>query len=294
MASIRNSLIALAAAGSIAGLAHAAPAVYTLTTVADGKIGSHAFSQARVTLQLTGDTSTVAAVHSSAGNGGQILTNHAGLATVTILDSGVEWTANFLPGEIYVRVDTGASVAGFGSRISPTYPVALGCINDAYPSASSYQKDCTQGQWFQTGIYGWEGTLGAIMDPVLMAGSTDSGSNADPYFNGEVYSPAMLTLPASLSKDTVLTGIAHFCAGTYTIADANSGVDTSWGDLFICAPSPRRGGIRTTLGDFELYDLVGGSTANLPINQLESLPAWRLANVGALHVEILPARRQGD
>jgi len=36
---------------------------------------------------------------------------------------------------------------GFGSAISPTYPIALGCDDYAFPSDNAYVKDCTQGDW---------------------------------------------------------------------------------------------------------------------------------------------------
>jgi hypothetical protein len=200
--------------------------------------------------------------------------NH-GYATVSIDDAGTVINAVFAPGEVYVRYDTGSGVAGFGSPISPTYPVALNCANGAYPSDSTYTVDCVQGAaWDYLSIddssqifHG--GTLAQLNYPV--------GS-----------SPGVLALPQSLSQNTLLTGSTHACAGTYSIVGT---IPFPYfpGDLFLCGgPAPR--GLHTNRGDFFLQDQTGGSldlgNATIVGDESGSDPGWDLADSGFLHVEV--------
>lgn len=64
------------------------------------------------------------------------------LLEITDLTYGVSCPdALFAP----VRYDT-RGVAGFGSRISPTYPVARACANGAYPSVAPTPWSAVRGR----------------------------------------------------------------------------------------------------------------------------------------------------
>lgn len=250
--------------------------VYTLQTVADGSLGGHVFNQALVTFQMTGNPYGVTSQASPVDATKPLYENRTGYATVTVDDGGRIIKAKFAPGEVYVRYDTGAGVAGFGSRISPTYPVALNCSDSAYPSDSTYTADCLQGDAFSyltynSGNYPFRsGILNQLSDPV------------DP-------SPGVAALAQSLSQNTILAGTAHTCAGVYTFDFANT---TTYfpGDLGVCAaPAPH--GLQTSKGALFLQDLEGGtlSLGNAPIVGQESGTdgGWDLANSGFLHVELI-------
>jgi hypothetical protein len=247
----------------------AAQVVYTLRSVADGSLGNHVFSQASVTIQMTADTASVQSTPSLVDPTRPIYTNHAGKATITIDDGGHVIRATFEPGQIYVRYDTGAGVAGFGSAaISPTYPIALDCSNSAYPSDSKYTADCLQGD-------PWNYNYGDLVyESGILA---QLNSPWDP-------SDGVSALPQSLSASTLLTGEAHTCAGVYTIAPG------AWwgGDLWVCggrAPS----GLHTSHGDLFLQDRVGGSN-----DSSLDRGGWDLANTGFLNVEVEPARADAE
>jgi len=248
--------------------------VYTLQTVADGSIGGHAFNQALVTFQMIGDPGSVTTQPSPVDASRPLYENRSGYATVTVDDGGQVISAQFAPKEVYVRYDTGAGIAGFGSQISPTYPIALNCSNNAYPSASSYTVDCVQGgAWDYLSIddsseifHG--GTLAQLNFPV----APSAGAQA---------------LPQSLSQNTLLTGTAHTCAGVYTVV---SGIPFAYfpGNLGVCGgPAPR--GLHTSKGQLFLQDLEGGTLTlgNLaPGGEAGSEGGWDLANSGSLHVEV--------
>jgi len=256
---------------------HGSPVLYTLQTVADGSIGGHTFYQATVTLRMTSDTGSVRSLPSPADPTRPLYENRAGNATVTIDDNGNIITAAFAPGEVYVRYDTGAGVAGFGSPISPTYPVALNCSDSAYPSDTNYTADCQQGDvvnFLNTGDGFFVFRVGALAQ-LNYPGSP---------------SPGVAALPQSLSQNTLLTGNAHTCAGVYTIGSSNLDPTGYFpGDLGVCAaPAPR--GLHTSKGALFLQDLDGGT------NSLNGLGApndsgtdggWDLASSGFLHVEVL-------
>jgi hypothetical protein len=249
--------------------------VYTLQTVADGSIGSHVFYQALVTFRMIGNPKSVTTQPSPIDATKPLYENH-GYATVTVDDGGTVITAKFEPGEVYVRYDTGAGVAGFGSQISPTYPVALNCANGAYPSDKLYTVDCLQGAaWDYLNIndsfeifHG--GTLAQLSDP------------QDP-------SAGVTGLPESLSQNTLLTGSTHTCAGVYSIGPSPQFPYYFPGDLLVCG-GPARRGLHTSKGDLFLQDQVGGSlslgNAAIVGNESGSDPGWDLANSGFLHVEV--------
>ncbi len=239
---------ALLAAIGLAGSASAHPVIYTLRTVADGKLGNLPFSEALVTIQMKADTSTVETQPSS--NGGFLYTNRVGTVTVSVHAGGRTRVATFLPGEVYVSYDTGIGIAGFASAISPSYPIMLDCSGYTYPSISSYTQDCLYGDRY-------EGTIGALQIP------------------GAGWSAETLALPKSLTQDTLLTGTAHTCATIYT--------HDSYGDLLVCsAPAPR--GLRTDHGGLFLQDQIGGSSASVgPF----AWNYWDIANKGSLKVELV-------
>jgi hypothetical protein len=242
---------ALAGASVVSVAANADPVVYTLRTVADGQLGSRTFYEALVTIRMISDTGSVQS--QSAPNGQHIYTNRNGTATVTVDDGYRTTFATFAPGEVYVRYDTYTGVVGFGSPISPTYPISLGCTNYG---DSNYTQDCAQGDWgpqgnlFQNGQY--NGTADAQADIAFYSG--DSVFSSD----------AALNLPADLTQTTLLTGRAHSCATNYALVGGN--------ELGAC-PSAAPRGLHTDKGGFYLQDQYGIFFANL-------------ANTGALQVEV--------
>jgi hypothetical protein len=245
----------------LTGRANAAPVVYRLSTVADGSLGSVSFTEALVTIELTSRTETMVSSPSPSGSG--TLYTNTGEATVSVNVSGKAMVARFAPGEIYVRYDTGTGVAGFGSPISPTYPVSLDCSNWAYPSDSAYTQDCTQGDWWGNPGY-FNGTLS--------------------FFYGTT------SLPQSLSQSALLTGIAHTCATAYSVGEP-VGVGIEWGDLLICPAALR--GLQTTRGALYLQDNIGGSN---PTDGSQGYypGSWNNANSGSLLVEVLEEREANE
>ena len=258
------------APGALAS-AHGPGVVYTLQTVADGSIGGHVFTQALVTFQMISETKSVTTQPSPVAPADEtkaLYENRAGYATVTVDDGGKIITAEFAPGEVYVRYDTGSGIAGFGSKINSTYPIALNCSSSAYPSDSSYTQDCLQGE-------AWNYLTFDYPDDVFHSGIlAQLSSPYDP-------SPGVQALPQSLSQNTLLTGSAHTCAGAYTVVPGNANFATRIpGDLAVCGgPAPR--GLHTSKGELFLQDTVGGS------NFWGNEGGWVLGNTGWLHVEVL-------
>lgn len=249
-----GSALALGAIG-----AQAAPVIYTLQTVGDGELGSHPFVEAQITIVLESDTSEVEATPSAAGSG-TLFVNKSGHARVTIVQNGKPIIAKFERGEIYVFYDTGKGIAGFGSAISPTYPVALDCSNSDTGTGST--ADCQVGN---AANYERNGTLSGL----FLSYAAD-------------FTPELLALPRTLTQSTLLTGSAHMCALTYTIGNS---ADTfgDQGNLGICS-GPAPSGLRTDHGGFYLQDMVGGSTASVgPFGW----GGWDTSNDGYLSVSVL-------
>jgi hypothetical protein len=244
----------------LAASIQARPVVYTLRTVADGKLGSYSFDQALVTFRLRSDTEHV---HWRAGPlGGKIYKNEVGEATVSITVNGVTTTARFKNGEVFVRYDTGNGIAGFGSRIAPTYPVALGCDNVPYPSAAAYMTDCLQGDWGPLGGDSYPSVNASLSNTI---NGTLNGMAEAAYYN----TPGDLNfnLPQDLSHNTLLTAVAHSCATTYT--------EDSSGSLNVCSGAASRG-LETNLGDLYLQDMYG----------LNGFAGTQYSNSGSLQVEV--------
>jgi hypothetical protein len=226
----------------------AAPVVYTLQTVGDGKLGSHPpFAEALITIVQVSDTSQVVATPSGSGT---LFVNKGGYAHVTIVQNGKSVVAKFDPGVIYVFYDTGKGIAGFGSAISPTYPVALDC-NNTINNAASYTVDCQDGNPVNFSVstgngYGdRDGTLSA-----LFLGTTE-------------FTLQTRALPKTLAQSTLLTGHAHMCAVPYMIGNSENTLEDS-GNLGICGgPAPMGQTLGTDHGGFSLQDMVGGSTVSV-------------------------------
>jgi hypothetical protein len=264
------AIIVVALTVTLAAGADASPVIYTLRTVADGKLGNHTFYEALVTIRMKSDTQAVRQQVGS--NGGVLYTNFTGTATVSITENGVTTVATFAPGEVYVRYDAGAAIAGFGSAISPTYPIAIGCDDYAFPSDSGYVKDCTQGDW---------GPLDPKNPYVDTNGTLSFAALA---LNWPAYQPLVsaetLALPANLSQSTLITGRTHTCATTYKVGTLQDFIPS--GSLLDCKGEASRG-LRTDHGGFYLRDKIGGSS-NV------GWGGWLVSNSGALQVEVLHHR----
>jgi hypothetical protein len=246
----------------------AAPVVYTLQTVGDGKLGPYPFAEALIKIVQVSDTSQVVATPSGSGT---LFVNKAGYARVTIVQNGKSVVAKFEPGQIYVFYDTGKGIAGFGSAISPTYPVALDCNNTTF-NGTPYTADCLVGNAVNvsgsnSGLhYGdRDGTLSA-----LFLGSAE-------------FTPQTLALPKTLSQSTLLTGHAHMCGVTYTVGNLENTFE-DLGDLGICSgPAPMGHTLMTDHGGFSLQDIVGGSNPGVgPFGW----GGWDTSNVGYLWVSV--------
>jgi hypothetical protein len=236
----------------------AAQVTYTLQAIADGKLGADVFGEALVTIVMRSDTSTVKSEPSPSGTG-FLFTNVTGDTEITVAANGHSTTARFADGEIYVYYDTGAGVAGFGSkRISPSYPISLDCRNDV-SAPPPYVRDCTQGDHDLR-----NGTLAALADLSTTPAGGDNG-----------LSPLLKALHQSLTKPTLLTGRTHSCAGLYTV-DQNSLT------LQAC-DSAAREGLRTDHGLLRLQDNIGGASPRIGAHDYYG---WDEANVGYLHIEV--------
>jgi hypothetical protein len=248
------TLLAAAAASVSAN-----PVVYTLRTVADGKIGTHVFLEALVTFQMRGDTANIVTLP-SAFNGGTVFTN-SGKTTLTIVD-GTRIIVATLEDPLTVRYDTGAGIAGFGSSISATYPIALNC---------SETKDCPNPGG--AGFLG-TGTLGVLL-------------GVPPNAYGA--SQETLNLPVSLARTTLLTGPAFSCAGAYTVENPGS----PFLHLGVCG-APAEKPLHTSRGDFYLQDQIGGSTNDpIPADAPDQIYyGWDLANYGSLQIEVQARERE--
>ena len=217
---VLGSLLVCGLAMALARSADARPVVYTLNTVSDGKLGDRSFSEAPVVIEFHGDTNNVVNESSAAAT---VFANRKGYATVTVTINQKKYTAHFKSGEIFVRYDTTNGLVGFGSTISPTYPITLGCGN----------SDCTLGD-------------GATSNGIAQALALLA---ADPATYSSLLSTRLKSLPASLSRTTLLTGSTHACPVPYT-------TDSS-GNPFACAPPLPIPVLHTTdQGDFYLQDGV--------------------------------------
>jgi hypothetical protein len=247
-------VLALCLSLCLAGPARSATVVYTMRAMADGTFAGVRFFGLPVTIQLVSRTE---AVGSQPGpNGGFILTNKEGTATLSI--PGFP-TSRFVPGEVYVRYDTGNGLIGFGSSISPTYPLTLGCADFA---TVNYTADCTQGDFTPGNTNTYNGIATALADPANALYQSLSSQTTQ--------------LPTSLSRATLLTGIVHGCATVY-------GSDGQ-GDLYSCsADAPR--GLVTDQGSLyirQFWPISNGGTSYFYSTNTGSI----LSYMGYLTVEL--------
>lgn len=246
----------------------AAPVVYTLQTVGDGKLGTYAFAEAVITIVQVSDTSQVVATPSAAGSG-MLFVNKAGRVRVTIVQNGKPVVATFEPGQIWVFYDTGKGIAGFGSAISSTYPVGLDCNNTTF-NGTPYTADCQVGN-----------VVNAVGPPGSFTWGDLDGTLSALFLGTAEFTPQTLALPKSLAQSTLLTGHAHMCAVKYTIGNSANTFDDI-GDLGICS-GPAPSGLMTDHGGFFLQDMIGGSNPGVgPFGW----GGWDTSNVGYLRVSV--------
>lgn len=203
---------------AMCGDASAAPIVYSIYTVTDGQLGSLKFSSAPVTLTFRGNTEDVSMNTSGGVVEYRIDEGHATVA-VTVLGSTT--VASIDPGQVYVHYLVQAGVIGFGSNsVGPYYPLTLACNQNpadcTYPGGTHFSR--TQ-------------IVSAIAD--VLAAPADSSS----------YSTAVLALPETLTRSTLLTGAVNACAVPYVFQAGSPP----------CA-SPPATPIHTSQGDFYLQD----------------------------------------
>ena len=242
--------------------------VYTLQIVADGSLGGHVFNQVLVTFRMISNTHSVTSQPSSVDATKPVYENRAGYATVTVDDGGDVISADFAPGEVYVRYDTGAGVAGFGSPISPTYPIQhtlpipatrSTAFKAKYGTMSYHSRGCAI--FFQV-----RNCIPAQLPCLPVRGRRGASTVT--------------------SQNTLLTGPANTCAGVYTGSVDPNGYFP--GDLgYAEGPAPR--GLRTSKGDLFFQDLEGGtnSLGNPAVSgEAGTNGGWDLSNSGFLHMEV--------
>lgn len=110
-----------------ASSALAVPITYTGFTITDGKIGAHAFHNARVILTFVSDTANV---QLTTIQGVAVAYNPTGSAHVTIVGDKLNIQANFAANQIFVSFDLKNGGVGFGSfapngSLQVTYPMAV-------------------------------------------------------------------------------------------------------------------------------------------------------------------------
>jgi hypothetical protein len=213
-------VMALAALLGTAAMVHASPVIYTMRTVASGRLGSMSFTDARVTISFAGDTANV---RTKTVNGAVVYTNSLGVAHVGItgLDGGTVH-ATFKAGQIYARYDTQLGLVGFASAIGLAYPIIVGCSD---PFVCS-------------GIGTTDGfTIFAHYDGIATE-LADIAAHPEDVWSA---SADTLNLPTSLSESTLLTGHARACSVAFA-SDAS------------CPSAPSKP-LHTDRGDLYLLDM---------------------------------------
>jgi hypothetical protein len=159
---------------------HAAkPITYRGYTTADVTLGARHFTGAQVYLSVDADAAN--AVPFSAGNlHGYV--NNGGNAHVTVVSGDRSFSADFVPGQIYVYFDVGTASVGFGSAAGGAgYPLSITGIQD---------------------------DDGLVENSSVAAVADIINTPAD----AQLYSPATATLATDLTNATVLSGGATSCA----------------------------------------------------------------------------------
>jgi len=195
------------------------PVVYTVKTVASGRLGTVNFTDARLTISFRGDTRNV-----QTGISGTLV-NRVGTATLSIIGlDGRTLRATFRAGEIYVRYDTSLGLVGFASALGYAYPVMLGCFDP--PICSNIYFDDVADE-FPARTDGLATQLAALAAfPASFSAYVSDFTNQ---------------LPTDLSGSTLLTGFAHAC----TVAFGPGGS---------CPSGPTRA-LHTDNGDFLVSDM---------------------------------------
>jgi hypothetical protein len=153
---MKRILVVLAVTGILGGIASAAPITYTLTTTATGTLGASPFTDALVSVTLTGDTSNVTAgpppFTDVVVNPGSATVSVSGLGTGTFTDP-------------IVIVDTLSDTAVLGG-----------------PAVLILDNTSGTGILLQTGSVFTSYDLRSSLGPITGTGGVASGSHMTPIF----------------------------------------------------------------------------------------------------------------
>jgi hypothetical protein len=153
---MKRILVVLAATGILGGTASAAPITYTLTTTATGTLGASPFTDALVSVTLTGDTTNVTAGPPPFTD---VLVN-PGSATVSVSGIG---TGTFTDSIVIVDTLTDTTVLGF-------------------PAVLILDNTSGTGILLQTGSVFTSYDLRSSLGPITGTGGVASGSHMTPIF----------------------------------------------------------------------------------------------------------------
>jgi PEP-CTERM motif len=130
---MQRFLVVLAALGVLGATSSASPIVYTLTTTATGTLGASTFTNASVTVTLTGDTANIAfgpsPLNAALVNPGSATIDISGLGTSTFTDS-IEILSSFdtpilggVSAVVIAQLDnpSGDSVSGIALEDGPAF-----------------------------------------------------------------------------------------------------------------------------------------------------------------------------
>jgi hypothetical protein len=142
-------------------IAAAGEMTYTAFTVTDVSLGGHKYHNAQVRLKWVGDDGDIQALDpATMGVGGFWI--QKGTATLQITSAGRRIHATFVPGQLFVSVDTFNGGVGFGSllggTVTPAYPLAV----DGATVVFNVQDLVTPGSWSG---HAWS-CIGFPLDPV--------------------------------------------------------------------------------------------------------------------------------
>ena len=208
---------------AISGSAQAAPVVFTAYAVTDGALGSLTFTDSPVVMTFSGDTENI----SMQTVGGKAFYRiDKGSARVSVTVAGTTTSAQLTDGQVYVHYDVENSIVGFGSSVSPDYPLTMSCGLPNSACAALFGPNGIPGPF--------AGLVGAIAD--------FDASPPDRSF----YSAAVLNHRQTLAKSMVLTGTVNACGPGYNFFP-----------LTVC-PSPPATKIQTDQGEFYLQDQTFG------------------------------------
>jgi hypothetical protein len=202
---------------AVCGNAHATPVVYSIYGVTDGQLGSLTFTSAPVTLTFRGDTEDVTMTTS----GGVVEYRiDQGEATVAVTVQGSTTVASIDRGQVYVHYAVQDRLVGFGSNaVGPYYPFTLACGET--PATCNYKG-------------------GGFSSTVIVSAVADVLSNSSDI---PFYSSAVLDLPETLTRSTLLTGYINACGVAYMFQAGSPP-----------CPSPPATLIHTSQGYFYLKD----------------------------------------